>query len=175
MPKLGLATDYRVFFSPDNPDLAAYEAVENIYTKNDNVQFVLRPESGDVFTPRVLEAIRSLTEEAWQIPYSTRVDGITNHQHTWADGDELIVEDLVGPGAITEDVVARARAAALTEPLLTGRLISKDARTAGINVRISLPASRRPSCRRRSRTSGSCSRATARTIQSWRSTRLGSP
>ena len=49
------------------------------------------------------------TEDAWQIPHSTRVDGITNFQHTWADGDELIVEDLVGPGEITPAIVARAR------------------------------------------------------------------
>ena len=139
LPRLGLATDYRVFFSPDNPDLTAYEAVEDVYTKNDNVLFVLRPQDGDVFTPRVLDALRSLTEDAWQIPYSTRVDGITNFQHTWADGDELIVEDLVGSGAITEAVAARARDVALTEPLLTGRLVSPDARTAGINVRVALP------------------------------------
>ena len=30
MSKLGLANDYRVFFSEDNPDLNAFEAVENI-------------------------------------------------------------------------------------------------------------------------------------------------
>ena len=139
LPKLGLATDYRVFFSPDNPDLTAYEAVENVYTKNDNVLFVLQPQDGDVFTPRVLDALRSLTEDAWQIPYSTRVDGITNFQHTWADGDELIVEDLVGPDEITEEVATRARDVALAEPTLVGRMISTDARTSGINVRISLP------------------------------------
>ena len=40
MSKLGLANDYRVFFSEDNPDLNAFEAVENIYTKNDNVLFI---------------------------------------------------------------------------------------------------------------------------------------
>ena len=135
LPKLGLATDYRVFFSPDNPDLTAYEAVENVYTKNDNVLFVLQPQDGDVFTPRVLDALRSLTEDAWQIPYSTRVDGITNFQHTWADGDELIVEDLVGPDEITEEVATRARDVALAEPTLVGRMISTDARTSGINVR----------------------------------------
>jgi predicted RND superfamily exporter protein len=137
--KLGLATDYRTFFSEDNPDLAAYEAVENIYTKNDNVLFVIRPAEGEVFTPRVLALVRDLTEDAWQIPNSTRVDGITNFQHTWADGDELIVEDLVGEGEITTAAVNRARTVATTEPLLAGRLVSKDALTTGINVRIALP------------------------------------
>lgn len=139
LPKLGLATDYRTFFSEDNPDLMAYEAVENIYTKNDNVLFVVRPAEGDVFTPRTLEALRGLTEDAWQIPFSTRVDGITNFQHTWAEGDELIVEDLVGPGEITPEIAERARRVATTEPLLAGRLVSDDAHTTGINVRIALP------------------------------------
>ena len=138
MSKLGLANDYRVFFSEDNPDLNAFEAVENIYTKNDNVLFIVKPREGEVFTAANLEVIRSLTEDAWQIPFSTRVDAITNFQHTWADGDELIVEDLVGRGEITPDVVARARRVSLAEPLLTGRLIAPDARTTGVNVRISL-------------------------------------
>jgi predicted RND superfamily exporter protein len=139
IPKLGLATDYRTFFSEGNPDLAAFDAVENVYTKNDNVLFVIRPESGTVFEPRILDLVRSLTDDAWQIPNSTRVDGITNFQHTWADGDELIVEDLVGAGEITAAVARRARDVALSEPLLAGRLVAGDGRTTGINVRISLP------------------------------------
>ena len=88
----------RVFFSEDNPDLNAFEAVENIYTKNDNVLFIVKPREGEVFTAANLEVIRSLTEDAWQIPFSTRVDAITNFQHPWANGDDLIVEDLVGRG-----------------------------------------------------------------------------
>ena len=118
MSKLGLVDDYRVFFSEDNPDLNAFEAVENIYTKNDNVLFIVKPREGEVFTAANLEVIRSPTEDAWQIPFSTRVDAITNFQHTWANGDDLIVEDLVGRGEITPKVVARARRVSLAEPLL---------------------------------------------------------
>jgi predicted RND superfamily exporter protein len=139
VPGLGLATDYRTFFSDDNPDLAAYEAVEDVYTKNDNVLFVIRPNDGDVFSPRLLGLVRDLTEDAWQIPNSTRVDGVANFQHTWADGDDLIVEDLVGRGEITPAVSERARRVATTEPLLAGRLVAPDAGTTGVNVRISLP------------------------------------
>ena len=95
---LGLSTDYRTFFSADNPDLLAYEEVEDIYSRNDNVLFVIKPRTGTVFTPQTLAVIRDLTTDAWQIPYSSRVDGITNFQHTWADGDNLVVEDLLGSG-----------------------------------------------------------------------------
>ena len=136
---LGLASNYRVYFSPDNPDLLAYEAVENIYTRNDNALFVIKPRSGSVFTPEVLAAVRDLAEAAWQIPYSTRVDAITNFQHTWADGDELVVEDLLPPGAVGPGAVDRVRRVSLAEPLLAGRLISADGTTTGVNVRINLP------------------------------------
>jgi predicted RND superfamily exporter protein len=139
MRNLGLATDYRTYFSDDNPDLRAYNRVEDIYTRNDNVLFVVKPETGDVFTARTLEAARGLTEDAWQIPHSTRVDGISNFQHTWADGDELIVEDLLPKGEITPAAIDRVRAVSTTEPLLVGRLMARDGGATGINVRISLP------------------------------------
>jgi hypothetical protein len=40
---LHLTTNYRVFFSQENPQLLAFDALENTYTKNDNVMFVLMP------------------------------------------------------------------------------------------------------------------------------------
>jgi predicted RND superfamily exporter protein len=137
--QLTLASDYRVFFSPDNPDLLAFDALEDIYTKNDNILFTIRPRDGEVFTEPTLEAVRAITEDAWQIPYSTRVDAITNFQHTWAKGDELVVEDLVPQGAITPDVVERARKVSLLEPMLAGKVISHDGGTTGVNVRVALP------------------------------------
>jgi uncharacterized protein len=139
LPGLGLSTDYRMFFSADNPDLRAYETIESVYTRNDPVLFVVRPVDGDVFTAQALDAVRELVEQAWQVPYSTRVDAITNFQHTRADGDELVVEDLVPAGAITPAVTARARAVALAEPLLRGRLVAEDGSAAGVAVRIELP------------------------------------
>jgi len=137
--KLRLSTDYRVFFSKDNPDLVAYEKLEDVYSRSDNILFVVKPRQGDVFTARVLEAIRGLVDEAWHIPHSTRADAITNFQYTWADGDELIVEDLVGPGEITQATVERARLVALREPLLSGGLVAPDGTAAGVSVRIALP------------------------------------
>ena len=78
---LAFDTNYRVFFGDDNPQLADFEALQNIYTKNDNILFALEPENGDIFTPRTLEAVEWLTEESWKIPYAIRVDAISNFQH----------------------------------------------------------------------------------------------
>mgnify|MGYP007026228635 CR=1 FL=1 len=45
--KLTFRDDYRAFFSEDNPQLTAFEVMEDIYTKNDNILFVLAPADGD--------------------------------------------------------------------------------------------------------------------------------
>jgi predicted RND superfamily exporter protein len=132
--------DYRVFFSEDNPELQAFEAMQNIYTKTDNVLFVIAPEQGDVFKPDTLAMVAELTELSWQIPYSTRVDSITNFQHTVAEGDDLLVGDLVDDvSTLSVDDIAYVRDVALNEPLLVQRLISPSAHVTGINVTIQLP------------------------------------
>ena len=128
-------TDYRVFFSKDNPQLKAFDELQNVYGKNDNVLFVLAPAGGEVFTAPVLTAVEQLTEKAWQIPFAIRVDSVTNFQHTRAEGDDLFVADLVSD-AMTQppEVLQEAREVALNEPLLINRLISPSVHVTGVNV-----------------------------------------
>ena len=42
LKNLRIDTNYRVFFSEDNPQLKAFEEMQNVYTKDDNKQFVNR-------------------------------------------------------------------------------------------------------------------------------------
>ena len=100
---LKFSNDYRMFFGEDNPQLLAFEKMQKTYNKNDNILFVITPKSGKVFSKDTLTVIQDITKEAWQVPYSTRVDSITNHQHTAAEEDDLIVEDLVLDPAVLTD------------------------------------------------------------------------
>ncbi|MEQ8504141.1 MAG: MMPL family transporter [Rhodospirillales bacterium] len=137
---LEFSNNYRVFFGQDNPDLIAFEEFQATYTKNDNILFVIQAKDGKLFTGRHVEAIERATAEAWKIPYAIRVDSVTNFQHTWANGDDLTVEDLYRDGrAMTQGERDRRLALALAEPLLAGNLISPDARTTGINVVLQYP------------------------------------
>ena len=121
---LEFSIDYRVFFSKENPELTAFESLQNTYTKNDNVLFVIAPKDGKVFTRETLANIEWLTKEAWQIPYSSRVDSITNFQHTAANGDDLVVRNLVkGARSLTDAELERVQRIALEEPLLLNRII----------------------------------------------------
>jgi uncharacterized protein len=87
--------DYRTFFSKDNPDLLVFDALQNTYSKQDNILFVVAPKDGNAFTRETLASVEWLTKEAWQIPYSSRVDSISNFQHTSAKRDDLVVRNLV--------------------------------------------------------------------------------
>ena len=59
---LSFSTDYRAFFSDDNPRVQSYEELQRVYTKTDVVQFVIKPDEGEIVEERLLEVIIALTE-----------------------------------------------------------------------------------------------------------------
>ncbi len=138
--KLEFSTNYRVFFSAANPELKAFENLQNTYTKNDNFLFVVEHESGKAFSREALDAVEQLTEAAWQIPYAIRVDSVSNFQHTYAVEDDLIVEDLVSNAVGKSNVFLDQRKdVALDEPLLRDLLLTPDASITAINVVLQYP------------------------------------
>lgn len=137
---LGFASDYRVFFSSGNPQLEAFETMQRVYSKDDNISFVIKPAKGEIFTPELLASIRDLTNAAWKIPFSTRVDSLTNFQYSYAEGDDLTVRDLVPASATLNTAnIADIRAVAMSEPLLIDSTISPDGTTTSVNVTLTLP------------------------------------
>lgn len=132
--------DYKVFFEDDNPERLAYEELQNVFSKNENVNIIIAPHSKSVFNPNTISLIKELTDEAWQIPMSTRVDSIANFQHTWADEDDLIVEDLISSlKDIDATSIAKAKEVALVEPNLVHRLISPNGEVAVISIIVNMP------------------------------------
>jgi uncharacterized protein len=134
------SNDYRVYFSEDNPQLKAFEALQNVYSKTDNVLFAVAPKDGQVFSRKTLASVEWLTAQAWKLPYASRVDSLTNFQHTRARGDDLVVSDLIrNAGTLSPRELERARQVAVSEPLLARQLISPAADVTGVNVTIGLP------------------------------------
>ena len=132
---LTISQESRDMFGPKNPQLRAFEELEQTFTRVENIFFVLAPKEGDIFTPETLLVIENLTEEAWTTEYVNRVDSVTNYQHTVADDDDLLVDKLI-PSADNLSVqdLDRIRTIALNEPLILNRLVSEDGRVAGINI-----------------------------------------
>ncbi|WP_111976782.1 efflux RND transporter permease subunit [Algibacillus agarilyticus] len=132
--------DYKVFFGEENPQLNGFETMQKVFNKNDNVSIILAPKSGHVFEAESLELVYKLTEASWQTPYSTRVDSITNYQHTEAEEDDLIVEDLLlDPADLNASKIAKIKQAALAEPMLLNRLVSDRGHVTMINITVQLP------------------------------------
>ena len=137
---LEFSTNYRTFFSKENPELTAFENLQATYTKNDNILFVLVPEDGEAFSSNTMAAVEALTTAAWQIPYVIRVDSVTNFQHTRADGDDIIVEDLIVDAAgLSPQELSDRKSVALAEPLLRDQLVTGKADVTAVNVVLQYP------------------------------------
>jgi|GEM_PF-94657 len=156
LSQLRFDPDVRQFFAAENPDRIALDAFEAQFAKDDNLMIVLAPADGGVFAPRLLALQGRITACAWHLPFVRRVNSLTNFQHTYARGDELVVRDLVpdlthaeplagggcdltAAGPVPAQVAAAARAVALDRVELVDSLVSADGRVAQIQVLFTLP------------------------------------
>ncbi|MGC0121308.1 efflux RND transporter permease subunit [Pseudoalteromonas piscicida] len=137
---LTFSNDYRAFFSASNPELLAFEAFQDKYTKNDNILIVVHQKAGNGLSKQHAMVVEQLTEAAWQTPYASRVDSVTNFQHSYAEGDELIVADLMkNVQSLSEEDILQKAEIAQQEPLLKQRLIANNGKTTGINITVQYP------------------------------------
>ena len=134
------SNDWRDNFEENDPQLVAYDKLEDTYSATNAALIAVAPKGGSVFTREALGAVEELTEAAWRVPWSTRVDSLTNYYHSEAVEDDLIVEQLVDDaGSLSDDDLARIKEIALHEPSLVGRLVSHDGRVAGLAISFALP------------------------------------
>ena len=132
--------DYKIFFEKNNPQLQAFEKIQDEFNETSFATIMIAPHSKDVFDKETLELIFQMTEKAWQIPYSTRVDSIANYQHTMAEDDDLLVEALIYEDTELDDERrAFIRDVVMNEPNLYNRMVSKAADVAIISVTVQLP------------------------------------
>jgi len=137
--KLTFRSDDRIFFSTANPELLALEKFESRYGREDSIIFVVTALQGDLFTVDHLQAINHLTENSWQMPHVKRVDSVTNFQRVSAQGDDVVIDHLARAGDLLSPQQAiELKQVALQEPLLTGRLLTRDARVGLVVVQFRL-------------------------------------
>lgn len=138
--RLEYVADYKNFFSPDDPHLRAFEDLQDTFSRVDNVVFVLEPKNGKVLSPEGIRALQWITEAGWKLPFSIRMDSLANFQHTRAEEDELIVEDLVPAdfdgSAASIDRIARIIA---SEPTVSKRTLTPDGALTLAMVTLELP------------------------------------
>lgn len=138
---LEFSTDYRIFFGGGDVRVAAFDSLQQTYATSDNILLAIEPAAGTVFNEEFLLALKKFTDKGWKIPHVTRADSIANFQHSYANGDELVVEHLVrNETHLTPSGIERIRNIALSEHILRNRLVSANEKVAGINLTIRMPA-----------------------------------
>ena len=135
-----VTNDYRILFGENNPELAEYERLEDTYAESNRALIAVAPAQGSAFTRETLGAIEELTEAAWQAPYSSRVDSLTNYSHSEAFGDDLTVGPLVdGAEFLSDEELAEVETIALNSVETAGRLVSRDGSVGGVVINFFLP------------------------------------
>jgi hypothetical protein len=137
---LKVESDYEIFFDGINPRLQAHLEVEDLFGRNDYVQLALTPKDGELFTVDNMAAIQDMTERFWTLPYSRRVDSLTNYTYTFAEGDDLSTTPLFEDADLLDEQEWHKRKAFALSNVATRRvLVSDDGRVTGINTNILLP------------------------------------
>jgi len=138
--KLYMNTSYKVFYADDNPNRMARDFIKATYASSDNFMFVVAPKDEQIFSRSTLASIEDLTERSWTLPYSIRVDSITNFQHTYAEGDELVVQSLVDDALnMSDEAISNARSVALSNKQLVNKMLSNKAHVTAVNVQLNIP------------------------------------
>ena len=132
--------DVRNHFNKDDPQLIELERLEDTYAISDTALVAVAPQSGTVFTREALGAVEELTDRLWLTPYVTRVDSVTNYSHSRGVDDELIVNPLVDDArSLGDDELTRIENVALETEEVSGRLVSRDGRVAGLIISMVFP------------------------------------
>lgn len=139
---LSFTTDFRSYFSAENPQLRAFEQLEADFNKQDTLVFLveMKDESASVLNPDGLRFLNDLTNTAWEIPFVRRVDSLINYQRIESTLDELIVDDLVPyEEKVTEEKITQLSKYIQQQPRLLNNLISEDESLALVILSLSLP------------------------------------
>ena len=144
-PGTTISSSYRVLFGKDNPDLLAFDELQDTYSASRSALIAVSPREGSVFTREALAAVEQLTEAAWKTPHSVRVNSLTNYFHSEAVDDDLTITPLVENAVSLSDAeLDRIRDIALNEPELVGQLVAGDGRTAGVVISFALSEPEEP-------------------------------
>lgn len=140
MKNLTTTSDFRIYFSEDNPQLVAFETLEKTYGKQDSLLFYIQPKNKNVFTQDALTLITELTDKAWNLPFASRVNSLTNYQHTIVEGDDLFTDYLLeDASSLTKNKISDIKNIILNEPSLINFLTNKTGESTAIQVRLNLP------------------------------------
>ena len=135
-----ITSDHFVLFDDDNPQLQTFKQFEDTYVETNRVLLAVDPHKGPIYTREALAFIEYLTDEAWLVPYATRVDSMVNFDHSESiDGDLFVAPLVTHATELSDSELLRIQDIAQNSRELVDRLISRDGNVAAISINFVFP------------------------------------
>ena len=132
--------DMERFFPKGHPATSLSYEIDETFIRTDNLVIAINAKNNSIFTKKTLSLIESLTEKSWTVPYSIRVDSLTNYSYVRSVDDDLLVEPFIENAVSLEDSFIKQREKIVEEQeIIFGSLISKDKKTTVISIIVDPP------------------------------------
>ncbi|MGI9283958.1 MAG: efflux RND transporter permease subunit [Pseudomonadales bacterium] len=123
---IGFDTNYKIFFKASDPIVTAYDQIEEEFSSSYSLIYIVDVQQGDLFTEQRLRLLEQLSNAVKLQGNVQRVTSLANFQFTEAQGDDLLVNDLIDSRAGATLDAEKIRRVALGEPQLAGHLVAAD-------------------------------------------------
>jgi hypothetical protein len=128
--------DVRIWFNKNDQKIEVLNSFERRFGNDESLVIALHHPDG-LFTPKRMQALAEITEEAWRLPQVIRVDSLKNYSLVESLEDEIIIEPFLDNRQDwNQEELNQKKEKALNHGTLPGYLISSDAKTALIFARL---------------------------------------
>jgi len=134
LPKLKFDVSAEQLMVADDPDKLFYERTKETF--GDDVMLSVIISADDIFREDVLRAIETITSGCEDIDGVTRVVSLSTVNQLLAEDGMLNTDQLLYEVPSTEEELKQLRSRALANPTYRNTVVSKDGKTAGINVSV---------------------------------------
>jgi uncharacterized protein YcbK (DUF882 family) len=98
-----------IIFKIENPThsfIRDYNISNDIYDRNGYMSFEIEFKDGNTFSKENLSTLQKITSNAWYLPYSQRVDSMSNHNVASYENEDMLVKPLIPEEGILTDIQA---------------------------------------------------------------------
>ena len=140
LTKLTFNPDLETYFPEGHPAVIRYNEIDDMFIPTDNLIIAVHSNEGTLFNGDSLKVIEELTKKSWTIPYSVRVDSLTNYSYVKSVNDDLIVEPFIEEAEKKSiEFFEKRENLVAGEDIIYKSLISEDKKTSVVSIIVDPP------------------------------------
>ena len=140
LTKLTFNPDLETYFPEGHPAVIRYNEIDDMFIPTDNLIIAVHSNEGTLFNGDSLKVIEELTRKSWTIPYSVRVDSLTNYSYVKSVNDDLIVEPFIEEAEKKSiEFFEKRENLVAGEDIIYKSLISEDKKTSVVSIIVDPP------------------------------------